>query len=446
MTSAVEANFDGLVGPTHNYGGLAPGNLASARNEGQTSAPRQAVLEGVEKAKRLADAGFVQGFLPPQERPFIPVLKSLGFTGTDEAIWEKVWQNDDTLARNLMSASCMWAANAATVSPSADTSDSRLHFTPANLLTALHRSIEGDQTERALSRIFADPDRFAVHPVLPMQSTFADEGAANHIRLCTGFSEPAVEIFVYGRDGYETWDGRYPARQTLQSCQTIARRHGLDPTRTVYIRQSRQAIEAGAFHNDVVSVGNGTVLFFHEQAFEDKDQALADIRKACEGLFEFQPVEVPADEVPLEDAVKSYLFNSQLLSWPGKDRMVVLAPNETEETGSTRDYCERLVAGNGPIGAVEFADVRQSMRNGGGPACLRLRVVLTKDEHSAMNPSVLLDDDLYIQLKAWAERHYRDTLHPDELSDPMLLTESRESLDALTSLLDLGGDFYPFQR
>ena len=445
--AAVEANFDGLVGPSHNYAGLAPGNLASATNKGSTARPRDGVLEGLAKAKMLADSGLTQGLLPPQERPFIFGLRQLGFDGaSDGAVWETAYKADPILALNLMSASSMWAANAATVSPSADTADGRLHFTPANLLTALHRSIEGFQTYRALQRIFPDESRFAVHFELPHQTTFADEGAANHVRLCADHGATGVELFVHGRDAFETWDARFPARQTRQACEAVARRHGLDPARTVHIRQSRAAIEAGAFHNDVVCVGTGPVLFFHELAFEDKDAALDAIRRAADGLFEPVFVEVPDSEVPIADAIRSYLFNSQLLIWPGEGRQLLLAPQETEETASTQAYCQAMTAGNGPIGQVRFADVRQSMRNGGGPACLRLRVVLSDAERAAVNPAVWLDDALYEKLTAWAQAHYRETLAPADLGDPALVDESRAALDALTQILDLGPDFYPFQR
>jgi len=447
MSGMVEANFDGIVGPSHNYGGLAPGNLASAKNRGSVAAPRAGVLEGLAKAKMLADAGLVQGVLPPQERPFIPALKALGFSGADDgAVWEAAFRADPALALNMMSASSMWAANAATVSPGADTRDRRLHFTPANLVTALHRSIEGPQTQRALERIFPDAALFAVHAPLPPQAHFADEGAANHVRLCAEHGAPGVEIFVHGRDAFETWQARFPARQTLQACEAITRRHGLDPARTVHVRQSRRAIEAGAFHNDVVCVGNGPVLFFHEHAFEDKAAALDAIRRAADGLFEPVFVEVPDSEVPLDDAITSYLFNSQLLTWPDQDRQVLIAPKETEETASANAYCQRLVAGNGPIGRVRFADVRQSMRNGGGPACLRLRVVLDETQRRAVNPSVWMDDALYAALTGWAETHYREELAPGDLGDPALVDENRRALDALTGILALGPDFYPFQR
>jgi succinylarginine dihydrolase len=445
--SAIEANFDGLVGPTHNYAGLAPGNLASAKNQGSLASPRAGVLEGLAKAKRLADAGLAQGFLPPQDRPFIFGLRQLGFDGaTDGAVWEAAYKADPVLALNMMSASSMWAANAATVSPSADTADGRLHFTPANLLTALHRSIEAFQTYRALQRIFPGESVFAVNSELPHHAGFADEGAANHVRLCADHGAPGVEIFVYGRDAFEDWEGRFPARQTRQACEAVARRHGLDPARTVHIRQSRAAIDAGAFHNDVVCVGNGPVLFFHEHAFEDKAEALDAIRRAADGLFDPVFVEVPEAEVPIGDAITSYLFNSQLLTWPGQGRQVLLAPQETEETASTRAFCERMTAGNSPIGEVQYAGVRQSMRNGGGPACLRLRVVLTDKERAAVNPAVWLDDALYETLSGWANRHYRDELAPADLGDPALVGESQAALDELTQILKLGPDFYPFQR
>lgn len=444
--TTIEANFDGLVGPTHNYGGLSEGNLASARSEGLSSSPREAVLEGIAKMKSLADLGLLQGVMPPHERPYLPLLKTLGFSGSDAQIIERVAREAPHLLRRASSASAMWAANAAMVSPSVDSADGRVHFTPANLMTTGHRAIEAPQTRRALARIFADTKRFCVHEPLPYQSDFADEGAANHVRLCESHGAAGVELLVWGRDATTSYEGRFPARQTRQSCETIARRHGLDPAHTVLLQQSRAAIEAGAFHNDVVCVGTRTCLFYHQQAFEDRDAAIAAIRRAADGLFESDFVEVPTSEVSLDDAITSYLFNSQLLQIPGEDRLVLLAPEETRENPATRAYCERLVTGNGPIGAVRFASVRQSMRNGGGPACLRLRVVLTEQERAALSANTIMTPALFEALNAWGTAHYRETLAPADLADPNLLVESRQALDALTGLLDLGSDFYPFQR
>lgn len=444
MISAVEANCDGLVGPTHSYVGLSPGNLASTRSAGEASNPRAAALEGLAKMRRLYDLGLPQFVFAPHERPDINFLKSIGFSGADEKVLEDAWRVAPALAAGACSASPMWAANAATVTPSADAADDRVHFTPANLLTNLHRSLEGKQTTRALHRLFPDERRFVVHDPLPAQPHFADEGAANHVRLCAEHGAAGVNLFVWGREAWEQWDGRYPARQTREAFEAIQRRHGA--ARAVFPRQAKAAIAGGAFHNDVVCVGTRECLFFHERAFEDRAAMERDVRAAADGLFEPVFVEVSEADLPMGDLVASYLFNSQLLVVPGEDRLVLLAPAETRDNPCAHAAAEGLVGSNGPIGRVEYVDVRQSMRNGGGPACLRLRVVLTDDELEAANPAQRFTPGLHTTLADWVERHYRDSLAPADLADPLLLTESREALDALTQILDLGGDFYPFQR
>ncbi|MBA4802823.1 MAG: N-succinylarginine dihydrolase [Euryhalocaulis sp.] len=445
--SAVEANYDGLIGPTHNYGGLSVGNVASAANRGAVSHPREAALQGLEKMKLLQSAGRIQGVLPPHERPAIWRLRQLGFTGSDEQVLEKAWKEAPALVRRASSASAMWTANAATVSPSADTSDGRLHMSVANLVSMPHRALEAEQTARSLRAAFPGDEHFAIHDALPMQGDFADEGAANHVRLCAEQGAPGVEIFVYGRSAFdEAPRAKFPARQTLEACQALARRAGLDPARTVYIRQSHEAIDAGAFHNDVVCVGMERCLFFHEKAFDDKEKAMADIRRAAEGLFEPEFIEAPEAEIPIGDAISSYLFNSQLLRWPNESRLFLLTPAETEETPATYKYVDQLLKRNTAIGRWTVVDVRQSMRNGGGPACLRLRVVLNEDEQAAANPSMILDHARYDVLRRWIEKHYREDLADNELGDPALLNESRTALDELTGILGLGADFYPFQR
>ncbi len=444
MSSAVEANCDGLVGPTHSYVGLSPGNLASQKNAGEVSNPRGAALEGLGKMRKLADLGVPQFALPPHERPDVSLLKSLGFSGSDGAVLERVWKEAPALASAVCSASPMWAANAATVTPSADTADGRVHFTPANLLTNLHRSLEGPQTTRGLRRLFPDETRFAVHDPLPAQPHFADEGAANHVRLCAEHGAPGVNLFVWGREAWEHWEGRFPARQTREAFEAVARRHGA--ARAIFPRQGRAAINGGAFHNDVVCVGTRECLFFHERAFEDRGGMEADVRAAAKGLFEPAFVEISEADLPMADLVASYLFNSQLLVIPGEDRLVLLAPAETRDNPRAHAVAESLATSNGPIGRVDYVDVRQSMRNGGGPACLRLRVVLTEGELAATNPAQRFDAALHARLADWVERRYRDRLAPADLADPALLTEVREALDELTGILDLGGDFYPFQR
>jgi succinylarginine dihydrolase len=434
--SAREVNFDGLIGPSHNYGGLSDGNLASSRNAGDVSNPREAALQGLEKMRTLVRAGLTQGVLPPLPRPNFDLLVSAGFCGTDQQIIEQAAKQAPRLLKVAYSASSMWTANAATVSPSADTQDRRLHLTAANLSTMLHRSLEHPDTTASLQAIFGDDEHFSVHAALPMHPDFADEGAANHVRLCASHGEPGVELFVYGREPGEDRAG-FPARQTRLSAECIARTHGLKPDRTVIVRQSPEAINAGAFHNDVVCVGAADTLFFHEAAFENTEATLAELRSASAGLFELKPVMVPDSEVSLEDAIRSYLFNSQLLVMPGESRLVLIAPTEVQETDSTRAYCELLVGGNGPIGRVQYVDVRQSMRNGGGPACLRLRVVMTDVEIAACHQGVLLTEERIDALQAVVRTAYRDRLAPEDLADSSFADECRIAREALLDVLEL---------
>ena len=440
---AVEANADGLIGPTHSYAGLSPGNLASSLNEGQESNPRAAVLQGLDKMKRLADLGLPQFVLPPHERPNLPFLRSLGFSGTDAQVVERSWKEAPTFAAAASSASPMWAANAATVTPSADSADGRVHFSPANLVTNLHRSLEHAQTKRALDALFPDPARFAVHDALPSVAHLADEGAANHVRLCADHGEPGVNLLVWGREAYEPWSGAYPARQTREASEALARRHGTSGA--VFARQSKAAIAGGTFHNDVVCVGALETLFHHDLAFEDTAGTHAAIRAAAKG---FEPifVEVSSADLPLADAISSYLFNSMLVRIPGEDRLTLICPTETRDNARSHAVAQGVASSNGPIGKVEYVDVRQSMRNGGGPACLRLRVVLNDAELAATNTAMRLTEGLHGALSVWGATWYRDRLGVADLADPALLDESRGALDELTSILGLGSGFYPFQR
>ena len=441
----VEANFDGLVGPTHNYAGLAMGNVASAKNADQPSDPRGAVLQGLAKMKALADLGMAQGVLPPQERPHIPNLKRLGFDGKDAEVLRKAHRDAPGLLAAMSSASSMWTANAATVSPRADCADGRVHFTPANLATHLHRAIEPETTARALRAIFADERRFAHHDPLPATPQMGDEGAANHTRLCADYGAPGLELFVYGAAGEDQPRPRkYPARQTLAASEAVARLHGLDSSRCHYTQQAPEVIDQGVFHNDVIAVGNREVLLYHEQAFRDK-QAVLDWARA--GLRGREPVflEIATAEVPVEDAVHSYLFNSQLIC-PPDGSMWIVAAHECEEHPRVWAAIQRLIADPAnPIAGVKVFDLRQSMRNGGGPACLRLRVVLDEAERAAVNPKAWMSQALYDRLAAWARKHYRDRLVLADLADPALLDESRGALDELTQILGLGS-LYEFQR
>ncbi|ABL99528.1 N-succinylarginine dihydrolase [Shewanella amazonensis] len=440
-----EANFDGLVGPTHNYAGLSFGNVASQSNAAQVSNPKDAAKQGLKKAKALADMGMVQGMLAPQERPDIHTLRRVGFTGSDADVLSQAAKASPVLLQACASASSMWTANAATVSPSADSDDGKLHFTPANLVDKLHRSIEPVTTGNILKAIFTDERYFAHHQHLPEHPHFGDEGAANHTRLCHDYGQAGVEVFVYGRsvaDLSRPAPVKYPARQTLEASQAVARLHQLSDDRTVYMQQNPDVIDQGVFHNDVIAVGNQNVLFYHEQAFLETQAKLAEIDKKMHGNMYF--IEVPTAKVSVQDAVKSYLFNTQIITL-SDGNMAIIAPTDCQENPAVHAYLNELVTLNTPIKAVHYFDVKQSMQNGGGPACLRLRVAMNETELAAVNPQVMMNDALFARLNQWVDKHYRDRLSTQDLADPQLLMESRTALDELTQIMKLGS-VYQFQR
>ena len=442
---AVEMNFDGLIGSTHNYAGLSHGNLASADNAKRVSYPRQAAKEGLAKMYQMHQLGLKQGVLIPQERPDIATLRHLGFIGTDPAVIAKAHKTAPHLLAMCYSASSMWAANAATVSPSADTKDGRVHFTPANLKSMFHRAIEQGTTSKLLKSVFNNDQYFTHHDGLLGGVHFGDEGAANHNRLCPEYGDQGVEVFVYGKQDFgDVQSTRFPARQSLEASMAIARKHGLRSDKVIMARQSSEVIEAGGFHNDVVSVSNKNVLFMHELAFVDKANLFKRV-SAASGEKPMHFIEVPNQVISLDDAIKSYLFNSQLVNLPDREGMTLILPMESQENPIVYQYLSDLVKQDTPIKHLEFVDVRQSMRNGGGPACLRLRVVLNEPQLAQVNPSFVLTDELFATLNQWVDKHYRDELSASDLADPNLLVEGRAALDELTKIMQLGS-FYNFQQ
>jgi succinylarginine dihydrolase len=437
---AREYNFDGIVGTTHGYSGLSPGNLAATAHAGELGNPRAAALQGLEKMRFVAGLGVRQAVLPPQPRPDVDALRRLGFGGDDATVLEKALGEAPNLLSACSSASAMWTANAATVAPSADTADGRVHFTPANLSTMFHRSLEAGTTTDVLRAIFADPRRFIVHDALPSAPEFADEGAANHTRLASDGN--TVHLFGWGKSptSLAKAPSKYPARQSDAASAAVARLHGIEG-RALLWQQSAAGIDAGAFHSDVLAVGNEGLLVLHEHAFVDTDALLSELRARLGPGF--TAVVATEAELPAAEAVRAYPFNSQLLTLPS-GKMAVVAPREAERAQSARAFLER-VAEQAAVERIHYIDVNASMKNGGGPACLRLRVVLEEEERAAIRARVFFDDALGAELESWVRRHYRDRLTRADLADPALLDESRRSLDELTTLLKLGS-VYAFQR
>lgn len=442
---AIEANFDGLVGPTHNYAGLSFGNVASEKNQANIANPKKAALQGLTKMKALADMGFSQGVLAPQERPDIHTLRKLGFSGSDARVLEQAAKEAPRILAACCSASSMWTANAATISPSADTKDQKVHFTPANLSNKFHRSIEHEITGRILKATFNDERHFSHHAALPAVDHFGDEGAANHTRFCHQYGEQGIEFFVYGKHAFNgslPAPKRYPARHTIEASQAVARLHQLNNNHVIYAQQNPDVIDQGVFHNDVIAVGNREILFCHQEAFLNQEDVKSQLMRSMGEPFTI--IEAPTAQVSVQDAVTSYLFNSQLLSL-ANGKTVLVIPQECENNPAVWRYLQSLVEGDSPIDQTLVFDLKQSMSNGGGPACLRLRVVLNEAELLATNQATLMNDTLFGTLNQWVEKHYRDQVTEQDLADPQLLSESRNALDELTQILQLGS-VYPFQR
>ena len=154
MNKVLEVNFDGLVGPTHNYAGLSYGNEASIANAQQISSPKQAAKQGLHKMRALMDLGIPQAVVPPQQRPNFDLLRECGFVGNEITMLQQAYRYQPELLAACYSASSMWTANMATVSPSCDTKDHKLHITPANLLYNLHRAQEAPFNTKFLQHIF----------------------------------------------------------------------------------------------------------------------------------------------------------------------------------------------------------------------------------------------------------------------------------------------------
>ncbi len=439
-----ELNMDGLVGPTHNYAGLATGNVASTLNALSVSNPQAAALQGLEKMRLLHHLGLKQAVLPPHQRPNLKLLKQLGFYGNIENQLTKAHQLAPELLAASYSASSMWTANAATVSPSSDTLDNKTHFTAANLISNLHRHQEANFSKKLLEVIFADPRYFVHHSILPRSTMTGDEGAANHNRLCLNHSQPGIHLFVYGKKAFGTNPGpvKYPARQTLEASQAIVRNHQLNANQVVFALQNPLAIDQGVFHNDVISVANESIFLVHEYAFSSQQAVFDELQKKAD--FPLKIIEIPQDQLSIRDAVDSYIFNSQIVTAENND-MILIAPSECQTNTQVKSCIDALLADNSnPINKVYYLDLRQSMRNGGGPACLRLRVPLNEKELQAMHQGVLVNDLLLNQLETWVKKHYRTQLTAGDLVDPQLIQENFQALDELTQLLNLGS-IYPFQ-
>ena len=433
---AVEINFDGLIGPTHNYAGLSHGNVASELHQNQVSHPKKAALQGLAKMQSVASIGGVQFFLPPLEKPNFDLLRKLGFCGDEAQMIQSCANSNPVLVSSIYSAAAMWTANAGTVTPSCDSSDGKFHFTPANLSRTWHRAFDHIAMRDVMRQIFSDTDRFSIHDALPSPHAISDEGAANHTRLCQSHGQRGLHLFTFGFDPFHhdlPKPKKFPPRQSRLACEAIARRHGIQDF--FLIQQSPEAIDAGVFHNDVISVGNENVLLAHEKSYLDQPLVFDAVSKFFDrNGGEFIAFEFSESDLPLADAIGSYFFNSQIVTRPD-GKMTLVCPQEVKENPAASRCAQRVIEGIGPIDQVRYFDLRQSMNNGGGPACLRLRVVVTEEELDRLDSRFRLDDDKADRLGNWIESNYRDQLTQQDLADPELAIESKRAIAELNKLL-----------
>jgi len=435
-----EIIFVGLPGPTHNYGGLSTDNVASSLNRGTISNPKQAALQALDLVRLLGSLGISVGLLPPQLRPHLPVLREFA-SGADDEVITAAAAERPALLEKMCSSSAMWTANAATVTAALDNADGKLHLTVANLYTNLHRRIEAQDTHKVLSAIFAGVPNAVVHPPLDAERGFKDEGAANHMRLAPNHSTPGLNIYVYGTDGSDG-DSK-TARQTLSACEEIRKQHTLPIQNTLFIKQNPAVIEQGVFHNDVIAVSNESVLLVHEAAYANGRFDIEHIADRYSGLYE-KPLHlllINEADLSVEEAVHTYFFNSQIVT-EADGGMVIIAPTEVKElyAGKAARLLNAIKENPAnPIDTILYADLRQSMNNGGGPACLRLRVPMNDLQLAAIKSSVnvIADEALLAGLERIIQSEYPSELSAQDMADPRLYHTCFAALSQIGTLMKL---------
>lgn len=427
----IEANIDALVGPTHHFGGLGVGNLASQNHVGAVSSPKRAAHEGLRKAALVANLGIPQFLFLPPVRPNMDLLSRCGFRGMRHEAIKSALVHSPHLLSSAMSSAFMWAANSATFSPAVDCADRRNHFTPANLISSWHRYPEARERESDLKNLFASTaGKFVIHPALPSIVPLRDEGAANHMRLSDQSGTLGFNIFVYGADDNlagqdssgEVDQQTFLPRQTLEASQAIARQHQLDPNDTFFLQQHPNAISAGVFHNDVIATSHLGLLLHHERAFLNADAELDRLhqRFAQRTGEQLQRIIVSEQQLPLADAVDSYFFNSQLLTprkMDDESKTVLLCPQQCEVNEHAARLVSQLVEDPGvPIEEVSFVTLQESMANGGGPACLRLRVPIEEELMKQIQAPLRWTPELNAKLSQKIDELYPDSLSIDNFA------------------------------
>ena len=438
----VEVNFDGLVGPTHHYGGLSFGNLASTEHKHHVSYPKMAALQSLAKMWTIHRLGIRQAFIPPMRRPNVNQIAQLGFAGGLQEILSSVYDYSPALLSMMCSASSMWAANIATVSPSCHTKDGKVNITPANLASQFHRYLECPDMTRMLNLIFENKDFFTVHRPVLSQDLFRDDGSANHMYLCEEYGAPGVECFVYSQAKNTQQDinpNYFPARQTQLASEAIIRKNQIKTNYSVLMQQNPIVVDAGVFHNDVIALHSKNILIFHDKAYINFNinQWIESVSARVPNLYALCLEE---SDLNLNQSVKSYFFNSQIVS-DDNNKMTLIMPMECQAFPEVQKIVRIILEADNAVEAAQYVDCGQSMQNGGGPACARLKVVMSVAAWEAIPDGFKLNEKRYHALKRWVNEYYPDQLTIEDLKNSVVIERGYEALRALEDIILLP-DFY----
>ena len=426
-----EYNLDSMIGPTHHFGGLSKGNLASMAHQFQMSSPKKAALEGLEKMRLAHEIGQNQLWFPPQRRPIFDAMINGAGSDIDKVRW--AFDNNPELLSQLFSSSAMWMANNATVSGSADSSDGLVHVIPANLSTLAHRRVEVAQNLILLNYAFFTK-QFKVHP--PLSHRFRDEGAANHMQFSTDGHSKSLHLFVYNRSksGDEDKYLPFPLRQSYEASRSLAKAMNIPETQTLICRQLATSVQKGVFHHDVVGMSHQDVLIIHELALEDQDHTLQLLQTMSQNILKkkLTIIQVSSEQLSLKEALDTYFFNSQFIKDQDGNVHLICAQqcnNHPKVSLLVDDLIAQKV-----IEKVHYISLSESMMNGGGPACLRLRLPLTSKEFSNIPNCFKFSDEKYQEMVHFVHQFYPNQVRLADFIQINFLKKMNQLFDGLYSL------------
>ena len=188
---------------------------------------------------------------------YLPALRALGFSGSDAAIVCSVPRGRAGSPRRVLVRR-------------GDVGRERRHSQPfgghrrrprafhagKSRHRHFHRSLEAPTTTAVLRAIFADAAHFVGARSVACRAAVRRRRRGQSHAIRGRFERARRRVLRLRQTRHRRRHRartRFPARQTREAFAAIARRHGLAPARTVFAQQNPVAIDAGVFHNDVIS-------------------------------------------------------------------------------------------------------------------------------------------------------------------------------------------------